>query len=47
MAYTILKSDGTVLTTIADGLLYKTTSLGLPGPNFVGYGQILNENMVY
>jgi microcystin-dependent protein len=47
MAYTILKSDGTVLTTIADGLLDKTTSLGLPGPNFVGYGQILNENLVY
>jgi microcystin-dependent protein len=47
MAYTILKSDGTVLTTIADGLLDGTTSLGLPGPNFVGYGQILNENLVY
>jgi len=47
MAYTILKSDGTVLTTIADGLLDSTTSLGLPGPNFVGYGQILNENLVY
>jgi microcystin-dependent protein len=47
MAYTILKSDGTVLTTIADGMLDQSTSLDLPGPNFVGYGRILNENLVY
>jgi hypothetical protein len=47
MAYTITKSDGSTLTTIADGLLDRTTSLSLPGPNYVGYGQILNENLVY
>jgi microcystin-dependent protein len=47
MAYTITKSDGTVLATIADGLLNNTTSLGLPGPNYVGYGKVLNENLVY
>lgn len=47
MAYTITKSDGTVLTTIADGTRDTTTSLSLAGPNFVGYGQYLNENLVY
>ena len=47
MAYTITKSDGTTLTTIADGTRDTTTSLSLAGPNFVGYGQYLNENLVY
>ena len=48
MAYTILKSDGTVLTTIADGTINTTsTSLGLPGKNYAGYGQPLNTNMVH
>jgi hypothetical protein len=47
MSYTIYKSDGTVLTTIADGALDNTTNLTLPGPNYVGYGQKLNENLVY
>ena len=47
MAYTILKTDGTTLTTIADGTRDTTTSLSLAGPNFVGYGQYLNENLVY
>lgn len=48
MAYTIVKSNGTVLTTIADGTINTTsTSLGLPGRNFAGYGQSLDENFVY
>jgi len=47
MSYTITKSDGTVLTTIVDGTLDTTTSIDLPGPNYVGYGQYLNENLVY
>ena len=47
MPYTINKSDGTVLTTIADGTRDTTTSLSLAGPNFVGYGEYLNENLVY
>ena len=48
MAYTIVKSDGTVLTTIADGTLNTTsTSLGLPGRNFAGYGQSLDTNFVH
>ena len=47
MAYTITKSDGSTLTTIADGTRDTTTSLSLAGPNYVGYGQYLNENLVY
>jgi hypothetical protein len=48
MAYTIVKSDGTVLTTIADGQINTTsTSLGLPGRNYAGYGQALDTNFVH
>lgn len=47
MAYTIVKSNGTVLTTIADGTINTTsTSLGLPGRNYAGYGQALDTNFV-
>ncbi len=46
MSYTILKSDGTLLTTIADGTADNTTGLTLPGPNYVGYGLNLDENLV-
>jgi hypothetical protein len=48
MAYTIVKSDGTTLTTIADGTINTTsTSLGLPGRNYAGYGQTLDTNFVW
>jgi len=48
MAYTIVKSDGAVLTTIADGTINtSSTSLGLPGRNFAGYGQTLDTNFVH
>jgi len=48
MAYTIVKSDGTVLTTIADGTINTTsTSVGLPGRNYAGYGQQLDTNFVH
>jgi len=48
MAYTIVKSNGTVLTTIADGTINTTsTSLGLPGRNYPGYGQPMDENFVW
>jgi hypothetical protein len=47
MAYTIVKSDGTVLTTIADGTINTdSTSLGLPGRNFAGWGQPFDTNFV-
>lgn len=48
MAYTIVKSDGTILTTISDGTINTTsTSLGLPGRNFAGYGNTLDTNFVH
>lgn len=48
MAYTIVKSDGSILTTIADGTINTTsTSLGLPGRNYAGYGQTLDTNFVH
>jgi hypothetical protein len=48
MAYTIVKSNGVVLTTIADGTINTTsTSVGLPGRNYAGYGQTLDTNFVH
>ena len=47
MAYTIRTTANTVIATINDGFLDSTTSLRLPGPNYVGYGQYLNENLIY
>ena len=48
MAYTIVKTDGTILTTIADGTINTTsTSIGLPGRNYAGYGQQLDTNFVH
>ena len=48
MAYTIVKSDGTVLATIPDGTIDTTsTSLGLPGRSFSGYGQAQDTNFVH
>lgn len=48
MAYTILKSDGTLLTSIPDGTINTaSTSLGLPGRNYAGYGQTLDTNFVH
>ena len=46
MAYTINKTDGTVLATVADGTLDTSSSLSLIGKNYAGYGEILNENTV-
>lgn len=48
MAYTIIRSDGTTLTTIQDGTIDTTsTTLGLPGRNYAGYGQVLDTNFVH
>lgn len=46
MAYTINKTNGSVLTTIADGTIDNTTDLTLIGKNYSGYGELLNENLV-
>ena len=48
MPFTITKSDGSTLATIADGFVdASATGLSLPGPNYVGYGRLLNQNLVY
>jgi len=47
MAYTINKTDGTILTTLADGQLDNvTTDLTLIGKNYSGFGDALNENFI-
>ena len=47
MAYTIIKSNGQTLTTIADGTVNNdSTSLVLIGKNYAGYGEYLNDNFV-
>jgi hypothetical protein len=47
MAYTVTTTDGTVVTTVADGTVNTTsTSLTLIGKNYAGYGIFLNENYV-
>ena len=47
MAYTVTKTNGTVITTVADGTVNTTsTSLTLIGKNYAGYGIFLNENYV-
>jgi hypothetical protein len=46
MAYTINRTDGTVVTTITDGTSDNTTSLQLFGKSFSGFGEGLNENLV-
>jgi len=46
MAYTINKTDGTVVATITDGTINNTTSLTLFGKSYSGFGELLNENLV-
>jgi hypothetical protein len=46
MAYTVNRTSGAVLTTIADGTIDTTTDLTLIGKNYSGYGELLNENLV-
>jgi fructose-specific component phosphotransferase system IIB-like protein len=47
MAYTITKTDGTTLGTIADGTINTSaTSLTLIGRNYSNYGQAMTDNLV-
>ena len=46
MAYTINKTDGTVVATIADGTIDNSTSLTLFGKSYSGFGELLNENLI-
>ena len=46
-AYTIIRSNGTTLTTIQDGTVNTTSSpLSLFGRNSSGYGQALDTNLI-
>lgn len=47
MSYIINKTDGTALLTLEDGTLDTSTSIGLVGRNYVGYGEIQNENFLF
>ena len=47
MSYTLTLTNGTLLENLADGSLdTTTTSVGLIGRNYAGYGQSLNENFI-
>ena len=46
MAYTINKTDGTIVATITDGTINTTTSLTLFGKSYSGFGELLNEDLV-
>lgn len=47
MAYTINKTDGSILATVADGQVDQfSTDLTLIGKNYSGFGEALNENFI-
>jgi len=47
MAYLINRTDGSILTTVADGQLDQfSTDITFIGKNYSGFGEILNENFV-
>lgn len=47
MSYIINRYNGTELVVLQDGTLDTTTSIGLVGRNYVGYGTQQNENFLY
>jgi len=46
MPYNINKTDGTILSTIADGTINTDTSMTIIGKNYSGYGEFLGENFI-
>lgn len=47
MAYTINKTDGTILATVADGQVDElSTDITLIGKNYSGFGEAINENFI-
>jgi hypothetical protein len=47
MAYILYRTNGTVLTTIQDGSIDKSsTPLTLVGKNYSGYGQLVNQDLI-
>jgi hypothetical protein len=47
MAYVINKFNGVQLIVLDDGTIDTSTSLGLVGRNYIGYGETQNENFVF
>lgn len=47
MAYMLNKFNGAQLVVLQDGSLDTSTSVGLVGRNYVGYGEIQNENFLH
>jgi hypothetical protein len=47
MPYIINKYSGSELVVLQDGTLDTSTSIGLLGRNYVGYGEVQNENFLY
>lgn len=47
MSYVINKYNGTQLVVLEDGTIDTSTSVSLVGRNYIGYGEIQNENTVY
>lgn len=47
MAYIVNKFSGVQLIVLQDGTIDTSTSLGLVGRNYVGYGETQNENFVF
>jgi len=46
MAYTLNRTDGNTVATVADGAVDFSRTLGYVGKNFSGYGEIFNENFI-
>ena len=47
MPYIINKYSGSELVVLQDGTLDTSTSIGLLGRNYVGYGEVQNENFLF
>lgn len=47
MPYTINRFDRSILTTVIDGTVDRTTDLKLVGKNYINYGEVQNENFLF
>ena len=47
MPYIINNYNGSELVVLQDGTLDTSTSIGLLGRNYVGYGEVQNENFLF
>jgi hypothetical protein len=47
MAYIVTKTNGQILATIRDGTVDSSTSLSLVGKNYIGYGEVMAENLLH